>query len=311
MMKKLFAMRISIVLIVVSILLIGIGNRSSATVTIQTGDSGFINRKAYGLSTDNNLELLIPGATQFIPLGQVTNLNGGNLIGIDFRPAKGNLYGLTDKGGLYTINTDSRVATLVSTLSPPFPSGYQSLMDFNPVLDAIRLIGSDTLNYAVVNANGDNFNQTAVQTFVAYAAGDPNAGVSPKLTAGAYTNNRAGAANTIFYAIDHNLDTFVTIATKNATGSSNTGGGQLQTIGQLVSPTGGRINIGPNAGIDIYTDANGVNTLVGVSGRLLFAIDLKQINQNLQLGTPQSVAVRSATQAIFLIDGFMDLAIQP
>jgi Domain of unknown function (DUF4394) len=146
---------------------------------------------------------------------------------------------------------------------------------------------------------------------VAYAAGDPNAGVSPKLTAGAYTNNRAGAANTIFYAIDHNLDTFVTIATKNATGSSNTGGGQLQTIGQLVSPTGGRINIGPNAGIDIYTDANGVNTLVGVSGRLLFAIDLKQINQNLQLGTPQSVAVRSATQAIFLIDGFMDLAIQP
>ena len=140
----------------------------------------------------------------------------GNLIGIDFRPNQQanavrtntiGLHGLSDTGKIYTIaigpGGGQGTATLVSSPFPtPFDGGFQSLMDFNPVVDAIRLIGSNDQNFAVVNANGGNLNASAVQTAVAYAAGDTQAGRDPNLTAGAYTNNVAGAANTIFYAFD-------------------------------------------------------------------------------------------------------------
>ena len=43
------------------------------------------------------------------------------------------------------------VAALVSTLSPRFAGGYQSLMDFNPMVNALRLIGSNDQNFAVVS----------------------------------------------------------------------------------------------------------------------------------------------------------------
>ena len=77
-----------------------------------------------------------------------------------------------------------------------------------------------------------------------------------------------------------------------AGGSSNMGGGQLQTIGNLVTPTGARINVAPTTDIDIYTNANGVNTVYGISGRSLFSIDLAQINPNLVRGQTQNVVVR-------------------
>lgn len=45
----------------------------------------------------------------------VTGVNG-NLIGIDVRPANRLLYGLTDTSILYTINLQTGVATVASTL---------------------------------------------------------------------------------------------------------------------------------------------------------------------------------------------------
>src|SRR5262249_3381307 len=93
----------------------------------------------YALSSDNTIFVLTPGATSFSRLGRVTTTNG-NLIGIDFRVSDGNLYAVTDTGSLYTISLNSSrlgAATLVSKLSPRFAGGFQSLLDFNPVLDAI------------------------------------------------------------------------------------------------------------------------------------------------------------------------------
>src|SRR5262249_30976630 len=101
----------------------------------------------YALDTDNTIFVLWPGTTTFVrlvrvPDGQVV----GNLIGVDFPPPDGNnnrLYAETDRGRIYTISLTPGTlgqATLVSTMTPQFPSGYQSLFDFNPVIDAIRLI---------------------------------------------------------------------------------------------------------------------------------------------------------------------------
>ncbi len=251
----------------------------------------------YVLNSDNTIFILTPGTLNFRQLVRVSQVRG-NLIGIDFRPADatGNtVYGLTDTGNLYTINLtppNLGAATLVSTLTTRFAGGFQSLMDFNPVVNALRLIGSNDQNFALVNSGG-NLNVTAAQTPMTYAAGDANAGVDPSVSAGAYTNNVVGAPNTLFYGIDYDLDTFVTIATVNATGSSNTGGGQLKTIGPIVDSSGRRINFSPTADLDIYTDSNGVNSLVGVNGRMLFTLDLAQINPSLALGATQNIVVKT------------------
>ncbi len=246
----------------------------------------------FALTTDNTLYVLAPGSTVYQFLGRVAGIGGNDLIGIDFRPADKRLYGLTDGGRLYTINFNVAppTATLVSTLTPRFASGFQSLMDFNPVVDAIRLIGGDTANYAVVKNASNILATTAVQTSLTYAAGDVNAGKTPKVIGGAYTNNVAGATTTLFYAIDHDLDTLVTIADKN-NGSSNTGGGRLQTIGRLVDVAGNPITVNAVSDLDIVT-INGVNFMVGVSRDITFQISLNQINPNLPLGTTQNVVVQ-------------------
>jgi Domain of unknown function (DUF4394) len=261
---------------------------SSATAQGGTMPPVFI----FALTTDNTLYLLTPGSTVYQSLGRVVGIGGNDLIGLDFRPADKRLYGLTDGGRLYTINFNVAppTATLVSALTPRFPSGFQSLMDFNPVVDAIRLIGGDTANYAVVKNASNILATTAVQTSLTYAVGDVNAGKTPKVIGGAYTNNVAGATTTIFYAMDHDLDTLVTIADKN-NGSSNTGGGRLQTIGRLVDVAGNQITVNALADMDIVT-LNGVNFLVGVSRDITFQISLNQINPNLPLGTTQNVVVQ-------------------
>ena len=266
--------------------------QSSAVTTAQAAAMPPV--YVFALTTDNTLYVLTPGSTVYQSLGRITGIGGFDIIGIDFRPADKKLYALSDGGSLYTINfnVSPPAATLVSALNTPrFPSGFQSLMDFNPVVDAIRLIGGDTLNYAVVKGANGILNTTAVQTSLTYAAGDVNAGKTPKVTGGAYNNNVAGATTTIFYALDHDQDTLVTIADKTATGSSNTGGGKLQTIGPLVDVNGNKITVNALADIDIVT-LNGVNFLIGVSRDITFQISLNQINPNLPLGTTQNVVVQ-------------------
>jgi hypothetical protein len=259
--------------------------------------------------------LLAPGASGFTSIGRVPRANG-NLIGIDFRvkdTGSTSVYGLTDTGKILLINvaTNPLSTTVVSTLTPRFAGGFQSLMDFNPVLNAIRIIGSNDQNFAVVNdANGGNLTTTASQTALAYATGDVNFGVDPNISAGTYTNNIAGATSTLFYAIDYDLDTFVTIATKSATGSSNTGQGQLQTIGPLVNAAGAPMNINPTADIDIFSPVNGANTLVGINNETLFTIDLNQINPALSLGTAQKVVANGVNLPVSPpADAFIDIAI--
>ena len=272
----------------------------------------------YALTSDNAIYVLRPGASNYVRLGRVET-EGGNLIGIDFRPADGKLYGLTDLGQLYTIpvsQTGVGQATRVSTMNPRFTGGFEMLVDFNPVANALRVAGSNDQNLAVVNGtDGSNLSTTVAQTKFAYAAGDVNAGKDPELSGGAYNNNFVGATATLFYTIDHDADTLVTIADKTATGSSNTGGGQLKTIGQFYDEAGNRLNMSPTSDLDIYTDKAGKNWLVGQTTRLLFSIDLSQINPNLALGKTQRIVVKRGTPAALpgatapLTGGVWDIAL--
>src|SRR5215813_15012938 len=189
-MKKSLASIAIAVLVLTATLILGLTYKYSASATQTTGVV-LPKTNIYALNADNTIFVMAPGATSFTRLARVTQANG-NLIGIDFRVADGALYAVTDTGSIYTIDlsyANLGGVTLVSNLSTRFPSGYQSLMDFNPVLNAIRLIGSDNKNFAVVNSGGGNLNATAVQTSLTYGANDVNATVTPHVSAGAYTNN--------------------------------------------------------------------------------------------------------------------------
>jgi uncharacterized protein DUF4394/alpha-galactosidase-like CBM13-containing protein len=289
-------------------------NSSAMVAAAQTTGIVMPRTPVYALDTDNTIFVLVPGATAFVQLVRVADgAVDGNLIGMDFRPADGNnnfVYAETDTGKIYRIRlTPSGLgaATLVSAMSPGFPSGYQSLMDFNPVVNALRLIGSDTLNYAVVNNNG-NLNQTAVQTALTYNTADVARGTVPKVSAGSYTNNVNGATATIFYAIDYNRDTFLTIDPPAAGGSSATAGGVLRTIGNLVTPAGARIKTSPTADIDIYTLSNGANRLIGISGRTFFTIDLAQATPASALGTTKNIVANGIQMNADTGGRFVDVA---
>jgi Domain of unknown function (DUF4394)/Carbohydrate binding module (family 6) len=293
---------------------------STTLAAAQTGGITMPQTPIYALNSNNTILVLPPGATSFTRLVRVTQANG-NLIGIDFRPGDGKntaLYALTDTGTIYTINLTANGlgnVTKVSDLTTRFPSGVQSLADFNPVVNALRLIGSDRLNYAVVNSGG-NLNAMAIQTSLSYDPNDVNSGVSPHVSAGTYDSNIVGAATTRFYGIDYDLDTFVTTQPATPGGSSATGGGVLQTLGPLVTPTGQRVNISSTADIDIHTILSGdpvspfTNFLYGVSGQTLFTINLSRVNPNVPAGSVANIVTRGITMPD---DGnnIIDIALAP
>ncbi|HKX27980.1 MAG TPA: DUF4394 domain-containing protein [Blastocatellia bacterium] len=270
----------------------------------------------FALTNGNQLFVLRPGQTTFSQVGTISGIGiGTQVIGMDFRASNGQLYALTDTGVIYTLNTSSAAATQVSTLNPTFRGGVQSLFDFNTVVDAVRIIGSNTQNYAAVGAQ---LNTTAVQTSLAYAAGDRNAGTTPNIVGGAYSNSLAGATVTIFYMVDSATSSLVTIAQKNATGSSNTGGGQLQTIGQIFdnnlnAQNGGRpVNITPTADLDIFTDpVTRVDTALLVTGNRLIAFNPIQVNQNLRVGQSQNLGGAGISLGNTTGLNFIDVAAQP
>jgi hypothetical protein len=152
------------------------------------------------------------------------------LLGIDFRPATGQLYGLGSTSRLYTINPTTGLATAVGGQFATLLSGFSFGFDFNPTIDRIRVI-SETNQNLVLDPNTGAVQLVATNLF--YGPADPNFGVDPNAVDAAYTNNFPGAGSTQLYDIDTGLDILVT-QTNNA--------GMLGTVGPLglnVSAAGG------------------------------------------------------------------------
>ena len=132
----------------------------------------------------------------------ITGLQAGeNLLGIDFRPADGLLYGVGSTGRLYTLNGGTGAATVKASLAAdaadttaPFTAlaGTQFGVDFNPVADRLRIV-SNTGQSLRIN----------VDTGATTTDGDINGGAAgTAITAAAYTNSFAGTASTTLFVID-------------------------------------------------------------------------------------------------------------
>src|SRR6185295_8470045 len=100
----------------------------------------------------------------------VTGLQASEkLLAIDFRPATGQLYGITDAGRLYTINLNTGAASLV--VAGIFSRTLDDVaFDFDPVTDQIRVLTDKNLR---VNPTTG---AVTVDSDLAFAAGDKNAG---------------------------------------------------------------------------------------------------------------------------------------
>lgn len=165
---------------------------------------------------------------------------GDTLLGIDYRVAKGQLYGLGASGQLYRIDAKTGVASAIG--SPVgLPAGATEWgFDFNPTVDRIRVVSNTGFNLrlhpdtgAVVDADPE----TPGLQFdgrLHYDASDVNAGKPANVVAAGYTYNKDNDKITTNYALDGKLGTLVHQGSKEGVQpllSPNTG--RLFTVGSL------------------------------------------------------------------------------
>jgi hypothetical protein len=181
----------------------------------------------------------------------------GPLLGIDVRPADGMLYGVAGDGTIVTIDPKSGQATMKSKMSEALKPGVGATVDFNPAADRLRVMGSDGTSLRVNVDDG----KATVDGSHKYKDGDANAGKTPKVVAGAYTNSWKGTKATALYNIDAATGALVTQAPPND--------GVLNTVGPLGMPVSGPV------GFNIVSTGEDKNDAWLVAGGALYSVDLK------------------------------------
>ncbi|MBX2892981.1 MAG: DUF4394 domain-containing protein [Saprospiraceae bacterium] len=193
----------------------------------------------------------MPGIVRnIVPLSGIAA--GQTVVGMDFRPATGELYALgynamTGEGRLYTLNLASGAATPIGPASFILkPNMGKVGFDFNPTVDRIRVTGSDNSNFRLHPVTGA---LVATDGNLVFAAADINAGKDPSIGTVAYTNSFNGATTTTLYNFDDSLSVLTTQIPPND--------GVLNTVGT----TGIAINLADaTADMDIfYNPFNGSN----------------------------------------------------
>ena len=194
------------------------------------------------LTSDNRLltiDSTIPGTVE--KTVTVTGLDAGeSLLGIDTRPASGQLFGLGSTNRVYAIDANTGVATAVGPDGAFTLDGTSFGFDFNPVPDRIR-ITSDADQNIRVNPNDNSL--SGADTDLAYDPIDVNALADPNVVGSAYVNSFPGAQVTTLYDIDSALDILAIQTPPNA--------GTLRTVGGLGVDTSNAVgfDVSPKTGV--------------------------------------------------------------
>lgn len=145
------------------------------------------------------------------------------IVGMDQRPATGQLYALSSTGRLLVVSPASGETKVIGAAIPLL--GTQFGFDFNPVVDRIRVVSNTGQNLRV---NPDTGAVASVDGPIAYTPGDAGAGTTPTVSASAYTLGvfgQAAPATTTLYDIDATRDALVRQEPPN--------NGTLVTVGAL------------------------------------------------------------------------------
>ncbi|MGW0121850.1 DUF4394 domain-containing protein [Streptomyces sp. NPDC003327] len=220
---------------------------------------------AIGLTGDQRLvEFDVHKPSKTWSLGKVSGLSGDTkLVGIDFRVQNEKLYGVGDKGGVYTLNTTSAKATKVSQLTVAL-AGAAFGVDFNPAANRLRVISNTGQNLR------HNIDDAAAPLTTTVDGTLTNPTMPPStamgVTGAAYTNNdlNAATATTLF-----DLDTMADRISLQSPANAGT-----------LAPTGNLgVDAALDAGFDIYYNpAAGTNhgfAAIGNGGSYrLYAVDV-------------------------------------
>lgn len=187
-----------------------IGNVTASLAFTPEGQQSYAGVLSIGYALRNNTLIAFdttnPDATQ--PALTVSGLAAGQtLVGIDFRPQNGKLYGLATNGAgsvqLYVISTQTGVATAVGSagsLTAGAITGTNFGFDFNPTVDRIRVVTDTGFNFRI-NPNTGAIVDSDPVTAGVQPDGTVN-GASTTVDATAYTNNAPNVTATTQYTLD-------------------------------------------------------------------------------------------------------------
>ncbi|WP_439816639.1 DUF4394 domain-containing protein [Zavarzinia sp. CC-PAN008] len=227
---------------------------SLTALALAAGTSAALAMPAVGLTGDKTLVLFDTDARTVTRTVEVTGVD--KLHGIDVRPADGLLYGVSADGRVVTIDLESGAASDKSKLSTMLPDGVAAIVDFNPMADRLRLMGTDGTN---LRANVDD-GQVTTDGKLAFEDGDANHGATPAIAAAAYTNSHGKPEKTAMFDIDKGLLALVQQTKPND--------GTLKEIGKL------EIESAETLAFDIHATSELANTAVLAAGAALYTVDL-------------------------------------
>lgn len=164
----------------------------------------------------------------------VTGLPSGmSLVGMDVRPATGEVYlfgynSTQQMAQVFTLDTTNGMLSAIGMGINNLVLEGQVGFDFNPTVDRIRVVSSGNQDYRLHPTTGA---LVATDGTLMYAATDVNAGVNPNIGSAAYTNSFIGSTSTTLYNYDDSLNV-LTIQNPPNNGVQNTVGssGLMQNL---------------------------------------------------------------------------------
>lgn len=190
-------------------------------------------------------ELLVFNAAQpqrILERRPVTGLAAGEqLVGIDFRVARGVLYALSQTGRLYTLDVPTGALRPVGAAPAVLAlNGSAFGFDFNPAADRIRVVSGTGQNLRLHPDTGAAVDGNATadgmqpDPALRYAPSDIHANRAPDVAGAAYTYNNEDSQLTTNYAIDRALGVLVMQGSREGIAPvESPNAGQLRTVGPL------------------------------------------------------------------------------
>jgi len=251
--------------------------------------------RAFGITGDGTLMATFttdrPNVLDWVR--DIVGLSGDTaLIGIDFRVQNGLMYGVGNKGGIYTIKTPPATADVVITKVSQLQymlHGTNFGVDFNPAADRLRVI-SDTGQNLRHNLNDHSTIQDLNLTT------PPAEGTTKGVSAAAYTNNDLnGSTGTTLFDINTASDQVVLQSPAN--------NGTLAPTGSL------GVDTQINSGMDIYSTLSGGKTVSNAAFATLTPSGATRPSlYNVDLLTGEATLVSDAAASRFPLN-ITDLAI--
>lgn len=206
------------------------------------------------LMGDNTIAIVDTAQKKVVKTWNISGING-KVLGVDVRPADGQLYALAADGGVYTVDTKTGKATMKSKLETMLPAGVMATVDFNPAADRLRVMGNDGTSLRVNVDDGKTIKDGSHK----FAEADMHKGEKPNVVAGAYSNSFKGTKETTLYNIDGTIGALLRQVPPND--------GVLNAIGKLGVKA-------DNVAFDIWSDGQGKNEAWLMVGDTLYSVDL-------------------------------------